>query len=134
MSGLALAYLLNRDRLLAQEARARNTADAVDACRAEAIGANPFAPKPPHFKPRATAVISLFMTGGVSHVDTFDPKPALSKYAGQPLDGKVAGDVIVRQGHPGPLMPSPFSFKRYGRSGLEISELFPHIASHADDL
>ena len=101
ISGLALAHLLNQERLLAAE-------PATSACDATPIGFNPYAPKSPHFKPRATAVISLFMSGGVSQVDTFDPKPALTKYAGQPLDGKVAGDVIVRQGHPGPLMPSPF--------------------------
>src|SRR5947207_15164170 len=126
VSGLALAYLLNEDKLLAG-------ADA-GTCAATPIGFNPYAPKAPHFKPRATAVISLFMSGGVSHVDTFDPKPALTKYAGQPLDGKVAGDVIVRQGHPGPLMPSPFSFKKYGQSGMEVSELFPHVGSHADEI
>ncbi len=127
VSGLALAYLMNREGLLAAD-----TAD--DACAAKPIGFNPYAAKPPHFKPRATAVISLFMSGGVSHVDTFDPKPALMQYAGQPLDGKVAGDVIVRQGHPGPLMPSPFQFKRYGQSGIEISELFPNIGAHADEI
>ena len=82
--------------------------------------------------PRAKSVISLFMSGGVSHLDTFDPKPALSKYAGQPLTGK--GDVVVRQGHPGPLMPSPFTFKKYGQCGMDVSELFPRIASHADDI
>ena len=112
VSGLALAHLLNQDRLLADDIV--NSA----ACDAKPSGFNPYAPKAPHFKPRATAVISLFMSGGVSHVDTFDPKPALTKYAGQPLDGKVAGDVIVRQGHPGPLMPSPFAFKKYGQSGI----------------
>jgi hypothetical protein len=128
VSGLALAYLLERDHLLAQELAASQT------CAAQPIGFNPYAPKAPHFKPRATAVISLFMSGGVSHVDTFDPKPALTKYAGQPLDGKVAGDVIVRQGHPGPLMPSPFGFKRYGQSGVEISDLFPQIGGHADEI
>lgn len=88
--------------------------------------------KPPHFEPHAKAVISLFMSGGVSQMDTFDPKPALRKYAGQPLSGK--GDVVVRQGHPGPLMPTPFEFKHYGQSGLEISELFPNVAKCADDL
>ena len=128
VSGLALAYLLDRDHLLAAEAADTGT------CAAKAIGVNPFAPKPPHFKPRATAVISLFMSGGVSHVDTFDPKSALTKYAGQPLDGKVTGDVIVRQGHPGPLMPSPFQFKKYGQSGIEVSEIFPTIAAHVDDI
>ena len=83
-------------------------------------------------QPRAKSVISLFMSGGVSHVDTFDPKPALNKYAGQPLTGK--GDVVVRQGHPGPLMPSPFQFRKYGQSGIDVSEIFPHMASHVDEL
>ena len=86
----------------------------------------------PHFAPRAKAVISLFMMGGVSHVDTFDRKPMLDRYAGQPLSGK--GDVVVRQGHPGPLMPSPFTFQRYGQSGLEVSELFPRVGARADQL
>jgi hypothetical protein len=128
ISGLALAHLLAQDRLLAGEAGTSG------ACEAKPLGSNPYAPKAPHFKPRATAVISLFMSGGVSHVDTFDPKPALTKYAGQPLDGKVDGDVIVRQGHPGPLMPSPFQFKRYGKSGIEVSELFPHVGGMVDDI
>src|SRR5215213_5159854 len=88
ISGLALACLLDRDGLL-------SAAPATDDCAAAAHGANPYAAKPPHFKPRATAVISLFMGGGWSQVDTFDPKPALAKYAGQPIDGKVEGDVIV---------------------------------------
>src|SRR5882762_6956156 len=131
VSGLALAYLLNQDKLLAGD-----NVDVVNrgACEARPIGFNPYAPKPPHFKPRATAVISLFMSGGVSHVDTFDPKPALTKYAGQPLDGKVAGDVIVRQGHPGPLMPSPFQFRKYGQSGMEVSDLFPNVGRHVDEI
>src|SRR5437773_9682052 len=129
MSGLALAYLLNQDELLAGPPGSTG-----GACGAAPIGFNPYAPKAPHFKPRATAVISLFRSGGVSDVDTFDPKPALTKYAGQPLDGKVAGDVIVRQGHPGPLMPSPFSFKKYGQSGMEVSELFPHVGGLVDDI
>src|ERR671934_1448609 len=129
ISGLALASLLNRDRLLGYE-----RGGAEGACDAKRIGFSPYAPKPPHFKPRATAVISLFMSGGVSQVDTFDPKQALTKYAGQPLDGKVAGDIIVRQGHPGPLMPSPFQFKKYGQSGIEVSELFPNVAGQVDEI
>jgi hypothetical protein len=128
MSGLALAYLLNQDGGLA----AADTPGA--ACAATPIGSNPYAPKPPHFNPRAKAVISLFMSGGVSHVDTFDPKPALTRYAGQPLDGKIAGDLVVRQGHPGPLMPSPFTFSKHGQSGIEVSDLFPHVASHVDEI
>ena len=128
ISGLALAYLLNQDHLLA------SPAPASDACAAPAVGNNPYAPKAPHFKPRATAVISLFMGGGWSQVDTFDPKPALSKYAGQPIDGKVKGDIIVRQGFPGPLMPSPFTFKKYGQSGIEVSEIFPYLSQHVDEI
>lgn len=84
-----------------------------------------------HHAPKAKRVISLFMSGGVSHMDTFDPKPALARYAGQPLSGK--GDVVVRQGHPGPLMPSPFSFRRHGQSGLEVCELFPKIGALCDE-
>jgi hypothetical protein len=76
-------------------------------------------------------VISLFMSGGVSHVDTFDPKPMLKKYAGEPLSGK--GDVVVRQGHPGPLMPSPFTFRKYGQCGMDVSEIFPKMATHVDE-
>jgi hypothetical protein len=112
LSGLALTHLLTRDNLLASD--------------------SPFAPRKPHFEPRAKRVISLFMSGGVSHIDTFDPKPALTKYAGQPLTGK--GEIVVRQGHPGPLMPSPFTFKQYGASGLPVSEIFPELAQHADSL
>ena len=67
-------------------------------------------------------------------MDTFDPKPALAKYAGEPIDGKVQGDVIVRQGFPGPLMPSPFTFAKCGQSGIEVSELFPHLRRQVDEI
>jgi len=77
-------------------------------------------------------VISLFMTGGVSHVDTFDPKEALTKYHGQPLSGH--GRIQVRQGYPGPLMASPYKFKKYGQAGIEVSDLFPHVGSMVDEL
>ena len=130
ISGLALAYLLGRDSLLASPAPPAGS----EACSAAAVGANPYAAKTPHFKPRATAVISLFMGGGWSQMDTFDPKPALAKYAGEPIDGKVHGEVTVRQGFPGPLMPSPFSFRKHGQSGIEVAEIFPHLAQHVDDM
>jgi hypothetical protein len=84
-----------------------------------------------HHPAKARRVISLFMSGGVSHLDTFDPKPALARFAGQPLSGK--GDIVVRQGHPGPLMPSPFAFRRHGQSGLEVSELFPKLGALCDE-
>src|SRR3982750_1610483 len=81
ISGLALAYLLDRQGLLF----AGQAGVDADTCRAAAVGVNPYAPKPPHFAPRANAVISLFMGGGWSQVDTFDPKPALAKYAGEAM-------------------------------------------------
>jgi hypothetical protein len=126
ISGVALAQMLSQQGLLA--------ADVSEACSATPLGANPYALKPPHFKPRAKAVISLFMTGGPGAMDLWDYKPALTKYAGEPLDGKVHGDVIVRQGYPGPLMPSPFEFKRYGQSGKLVSEVFPHLGQHVDEI
>lgn len=126
ISGVALAQMLSEQGLLA--------ADVSAACSATPLGANPYALKPPHFKPRAKAVISLFMTGGPGAMDTWDYKPALTKYAGEPLDGKVHGDVTVRQGYPGPLMPSPFEFKRFGQSGKLVSEIFPNIGQHVDEI
>jgi hypothetical protein len=126
ISGLALANLLGQEGLLA----APTSGD--QACVAGPLNGSATAPRKPHFKPRAKAVISLFMTGGVSHIDTFDPKPALKKYHGQPLSG--FGEIVVRQGFPGPIMASPYSFKKYGQSGTEISELFPNIGSIVDDI
>lgn len=126
ISGVALAHLLNQQGLLAAEPSA--------ACQANPIGNNPYALKPPHFKPRAKAVISLFMSGGPSAVDLWDYKPSLTKYAGVALDEKMVGDIHVRQGNPGPLMPSPFEFKRFGQSGKLVSEVFPNMGQHVDDL
>jgi len=127
ISGIALASLLSADGLLAAPAAGSQ------ACVGSAgVTDSPFLPKPPHFKPKAKSIISLFMCGGVSHVDTFDYKPMLAKYHGKPLEGK--GEVLVRQGYPGPLMKSPYEFKQYGQSGKWISELFPNIGGVADDL
>ena len=85
-------------------------------------------PKAPHFPARARRVIFLFLNGGPSHVDTFDPKPALSKY-----DGQQAPDSLkLAPGH-GPLMGTPFEFRKYGQSGIEVSELFPNVARHIDE-
>jgi hypothetical protein len=83
-----------------------------------------------HFKPRAKRVIFLFMNGGVSHVDTFDPKPMLEKYDGKPLPG----GQILTQRKTGHLMKSPFTFKKYGQSGIEMSELWPHLGGVADQI
>jgi hypothetical protein len=105
--------------------------------RAEPASAdlNPFAPKPPHFPARAKSVIFLFMHGGPSHIDTFDPKPLLNKLDGQrvpPSFGKV--DFQFSQIEKSPLMGSPRIFKKRGQSGVEISDLFENLSEHADDL
>jgi hypothetical protein len=85
---------------------------------------------PPHFPARAKHIIFLFLNGGLSQVDSFDPKPALAKYHGQPLPG---GNPKTER-RTGNLMRSPFTFQHYGESGIEVSELFPHIGSCADDI
>src|SRR5690349_8873459 len=80
--------------------------------------------------PRAKHVIFLFMNGGLSQVDSFDPKPMLDKYHGQPLPG----GSIATERKTGALMRSPFAFKKYGHCGMDVSELFPHVGAMADDI
>ncbi|MFN9593531.1 MAG: DUF1501 domain-containing protein [Pirellulaceae bacterium] len=102
----------------------------ADSLQASSQRASPMAPKAPHYAARAKRLIHIFCNGGPSHVDTFDPKPSILKYAGQPMPGETP-----RTERPtGSLYPSPFRFRRYGQSGLEISELFEKTAMHADDL
>src|SRR3989454_8967942 len=93
-------------------------------------GQGPLAPRPPHFAAKAQRVIHLFMNGGPSHVDSFDPKPALQRYAGQPLPMPN----LRTERRTGAAFPSPFRFQKYGQSGIEVSELFPHVATHIDDI
>ena len=88
------------------------------------------APLIPHFAPKAKRVVHLFMNGGPSQVDTFDPKPSLEKYHGQP----IPLEGLKTERPTGAALRSPFKFARSGKSGLEISELFQHTAKHADDL
>jgi hypothetical protein len=114
---LALAGLLEQQRLLGTAAQAAEV--------------NPLAPKRQHFPAKAKAVIWLFMNGGPSHVDTWDYKPELEKRHGQTLKGfdNTTGFFADQVG---PLMKSPFQFKRHGQSGTWVSELFPHTAKHVD--
>ncbi len=83
----------------------------------------------PHFAPKAKRVIFLMMNGGPSHVDTFDPKPALAKHAGETPE-----EPTERKKKNSGYMPSPFEFAPRGKCGMMMSELFPHLAKHADDL
>jgi hypothetical protein len=119
--GLALHSLLERDGLLAGEGRTRGVAE------------NPFAPKPPHFAPRAKSVIFLFMYGGPSHVDLFDPKPELSKHHGKPIPAFRTEDAFM-SGTTNQGFASPYRFAKHGQSGLDVAEALPELAKHADDL
>jgi Protein of unknown function (DUF1501) len=99
----------------------------ADESRATAPAANPLAAQAPHFEPRAKRVIFLFMPGGPSQVDTFDPKPRLTRDHGRPSPKLYLGQQRN-------LLASPWKFQRNGQSGLEVSELFPHIAACVDRL
>ena len=94
------------------------------------LGSNPMAARAPHFPAKAKHVIHLFMNGGPSHVDTFDPKPTLDKYAGKMLPI----ESLKTERKTGAALPSPFKFQKYGQSGIEVSEIFPHVAECVDDL
>ncbi|MEO5804192.1 MAG: DUF1501 domain-containing protein [Verrucomicrobiota bacterium] len=83
---------------------------------------SPLTPKKPHFPAKAKRVIHIFANGAPSQVDTWDPKPALAKFDGKSIGGG------------GVAMPSPFKFQKYGRSGIEVSEVFPNLAKHVDDM
>lgn len=85
----------------------------------------------PHHKARAKRVVFLFMKGGPSHVDTFDPKPMLDRDHGKPLPFPLPRVTFAKQGN---LLKSPWKFRKYGQSGLPVSDLFPHVAKHVDDL
>ena len=89
----------------------------------------PLAVKAPHFKAKAKRVIHFFLNGGPSHVDTFDPKPALEKYA-----GKLLPQTLTTERKTGAAFPSPFKFQKYGQSGIEVSEIFSRTAQHIDDI
>jgi hypothetical protein len=92
---------------------------------------DPLAPRTPHFKPRAKNVIFLYMDGGPSQVDTFDPKPRLNKDHGQPFALKMEPTQFNNNGS---TFGSPWKFQPYGESGIPVSELFPHVARHVDKL
>src|SRR5258706_4798532 len=97
---------------------------------------NPLAPKAPHAPARAKAVIHLFMHGGVSHVDTFDPKPELTKRNGETISLETARGLKTSRidFSKSPVRGSPSKFQRHWQSGMEISELYPGIASKADEI
>jgi Protein of unknown function (DUF1501) len=120
IGSVALAWLLNRDRLLAEPKKP------------ELDRHFDLKPKKPDFQPRATAMISLFMQGGPSHMDLFDPKPALTKLDGKPFPGQVKYDNAAQASST--VLGSPWKFAKHGQSGIDVSELLPHTARVIDDI
>src|SRR5437016_7728642 len=103
----------------------------------EAAETSPLASKAPHQSAKAKSVISLFMHGGVSHVDTFDPKPELRRLNGQPLSAELAKTIktsFIHDPSKALLRGSPWDFKPGGKSGLPVSDLFPRLRERADDI
>ena len=116
LGAIALSAMLAADSLLA------------------APGTDPLRPKQPHFKPTAKSVIWLFMEGGPSHIDLFDPKPVLEKLAGQPMPASF-GKVMTAMGTgSNTLMPAKRTWKQHGQSGIWVSDWYPEIAHHVDDM
>lgn len=121
---------LNR-RLMLQRSAAGFGALALRGLLSATETADPLAAKKPHFPARAKRVIFLFMKGGPSHVDTFDPKPLLDRDHGKPLPFALPRVTFAKTST---LLKSPWKFKNYGESGLPVSDLFPHVAKCVDDL
>jgi hypothetical protein len=131
-AGLALVDILSRDGFFTGRARANGLSLVAQEPASAASASSGIEPRPPHFPAMAKHVVFLFMNGAPSQVDTFDHKPALAKYHGTAYRGSTP---IGSNGRPvGHLMKSAFAFSRHGKSGLEISSLFPHTARFADDL
>jgi hypothetical protein len=127
---LALRGLLERDLLAGEPpSQDRSNLDQSSLDRSK----NPLALQPPHFPAKAKAVIFLFMYGGPSHIDLFDPKPTLTKIHGQPIPAFRQEDAF-RKGSRNVAFASPYQFTKQGDAGIEISETFPHLSKMADEL
>ena len=123
---LALGHLLDREGL-----------GSVWAGQNAVSNINPLAPRPPHFPAKAKSVIFIFLRGGLSQVDSFDPKPALERFDGHPLPDSFRSDNLNAQFikiSEAKLMAPSFAFRQHGESGLPISDLFPALTAHADEL
>ncbi len=130
--------MINKDRFISRRDLLRTAGGGIgslalaDLLRAEGLQrVSPLAVQQPHFAAKAKAVISIFCYGGVSQVDTFDPKPELLKRQGETIPGKT---IQVSQGTPGGLMPSSWQFKKHGQCGMDVSSLFPHVATKVDEI
>lgn len=125
LHGAALATLLSRDLYSAEPA-----ASSEPAGRRRGYDLKP---RPHHFAPKAKSVIQLFMHGGPSQMDLFDPKPMLDKHHGEPYFNEVAADLTGPE-DAGGMMRSPYTFTQYGQSGMWVSEVMPHFAQQVDNV
>jgi hypothetical protein len=121
LGGIALLAMLAEDGVLAS-------------VRAHDTRSDPLAPRPPHLPPRAKSVIWLFMEGGPSHLDTFDPKPLLQELAGKPMPESFGRPITAMGTASNSIMPTRRTFKPYGQSGIPVSDWLPHVAEHVDEL
>ncbi len=121
MGGLALAWLLNRDGLLAAPEKPELEPHSFD-----------LKAKAPHFQPRARAMISLFMQGGPSHIDLLDPKPELHRFDGKAFPGSIKYDNAAQASSK--VLASPWKFRPHGQAGIEVSELLPNLAGVIDEI
>ena len=127
--------IMSRRQLLQQAGGGAGSLALAALMAGESHAARPFhAPQNTHFKPRAKRVIWLFMHGGPSHVDLFDPKKALDEYAGKPVPDSFGAVMTRRDVARNPLMPAVKPYKKFGESGLPVSTMLPEIGSCADDL
>jgi hypothetical protein len=126
MGALALGGLMAEAGLLGPAALA---AEGTPTGAAPSLAVNPLLPKAPPLPAKAKRVVHLFMNGGPSHVDTFDPKPTLTRY-----HGKAVPTNLPTERKTGAALGSPYRFRRYGRSGIEVSELFAHTAEMIDEI
>ncbi|MEM7388109.1 MAG: DUF1501 domain-containing protein, partial [Verrucomicrobiota bacterium] len=133
LSGIALASLLQKDLLLGSEPEhLRESAPGKTPIRPEIDPANPNAPRKGHFPAKAENVLMIFCSGACSQLDTFDYKPDLIKYHGQPMPG---GDKLITfQGEQGMLTKSPWEFRPRGQCGKMVSDLVPHLGGLVDDM
>lgn len=121
VGSVALAWMLGQERLLATPPSIPRTPESFD-----------LTPKITHFAPRARAMISLFMHGGPSHIDLFDPKPEITRRDGQDYPGEVKYSFIDRASKK--LFASPWKFQKHGQCGMDVSELLPHFSTIVDDV
>ena len=121
IGGIALAWLLKQDGLLAEVDRPELEPTTYD-----------LTPKPPHSPPKARAMISLWMQGGPSHLDLFDPKPEMAKYDGKTFPGQIKYDNAAQASSQ--VFATPWKFYKRGECGMELSELIPHIGEVADEI